>query len=183
VKSHSVRWLIGVGAAIVAAAILYSYFTTGEGTNSVGGPAALAGKTAPSFTVAGIDGKPNSLKMYRGNVIVLNLWATWCPPCRAEMPDLERLYTTYRSRGVVVLGADQGESAATAASFARSLGITYPLLIDRDQQYGRVYAALGLPTSIIIGRDGAIVHGYDGVLTYSQMQTAVAPLLDNTTTQ
>jgi len=93
------------------------------------------------------------------------------------MPDLERLYDAYRKRGVVVVGIDQGESPQRAASFSRALGISYPIWVDEDQQYGRVYAALGLPTTVIIDRNGTVARGFDGPLSYPQMTQALAPLL------
>lgn len=93
------------------------------------------------------------------------------------MPDLERLSQTYAKKNVVVLGVDQGESRERAASFARSLGIHYPILLDEQQQYGRVYAALGLPTTIVVDPQGIIVRGFDGPLSYDQMAGAVAPLI------
>jgi peroxiredoxin len=169
-----VWWLAGVAMAI-AGVLLYDYF--GGGSAAVG-PASLAGHSAPSFTVSDLGGRPTALADFRGRVVVLNLWASWCPPCRAEMPDLERLYRTYRARNVVVLGVDQGEAAARASSFAHSLGITYTILVDEAQSYGRVYKALGLPTTFIIDRDGTVVRGFDGPLTYDQMRAAVAPVID-----
>lgn len=93
------------------------------------------------------------------------------------MPDLQRLFQTYKSQNLVVLGVDQGESAQRVGAFAQSLGIHYPILLDQEQQYGRVYAALGLPTTILIDRSGIVVHGFDGPLSYSQMVAAVTPLL------
>ncbi len=107
----------------------------------------------------------------------MNLWATWCPPCREEMPDLQRLAARERASGLVVVGVDQGESAQRARDFARALDVRYPIWIDSGQLYGRAYAALGLPTTIIVNRRGVIVRGFDGPLTYQQMQAAVGPLL------
>ncbi|MGD1065477.1 MAG: redoxin domain-containing protein, partial [Vulcanimicrobiaceae bacterium] len=78
---------------------------------------------------------------------------------------------------VVVLGVDQGEASSVAAAFARDRGVTFPILVDEQQQYGRTYAALGLPTSIVVGRDGKIVRGVDGAMTLAQMRAAVAPAL------
>lgn len=92
------------------------------------------------------------------------------------MPDLQRLYGKYHSRGVVVLGVDQGESGERAAAFAQSLGIHYPILVDQAQQYGRVYAALGMPTTIVVDRNGVVVRGFDGPLSYDQMVAAIASL-------
>jgi len=166
-------WLVAVAAIVVATLLLRSYFAAGDSA-ARGGPAGLVGSQARSFVVADTAGRPMSLKSFAGKTIVLNLWASWCPPCRAEMPDLERLYRAQRARGVVVVGVDQGESAERAASFAASLGITYPILVDDGQSYGDVYAALGLPSTFVIDPRGTIVRGFDGPLTYAQMRDAVA---------
>jgi peroxiredoxin len=93
------------------------------------------------------------------------------------MPDLQRLYQTYRARNVIVLGVDQGESAQRVGAFAQSLGIHYPLLLDQQQQYGRVYAALGLPTTIVITPEGVVARGFDGPLSYPQMVAAITPFV------
>jgi peroxiredoxin len=160
---------------VVAAVVLAVYF---RGNNAApSGPAALAGQQAPSFTVPQLDGGSSDLAALRGHVLVVNLWATWCPPCRAEMPDLQRLYETYKNRNVVVLGVDQGESATRVAAFAKSLGIHYPILLDQNQQYGRVYAALGLPTTVIVDPNGVVARAFDGPLSHAQMVDAIAPLL------
>ena len=169
------KWLLATGGALIAAVVLRQYFPS---TNPQSTQIAIAGKPAPSFAVPAIDGKRQTLAAYRGRVVVMNLWATWCPPCRAEMPDLERLYETYRSRGLVVIGINQGESRQRAASFAQSLHIRYPIWLDDQQQYGRTYIAIGLPTTVIINRSGiAVPPGFDGPLTYAQMKAAIAPLV------
>lgn len=170
-----IGWLYWAAGAIIVAAVLAVYFR-GGGTAPPVGPESLAGQRAPSFPVPRLGGGSAGLDSYRGNVVVMNLWATWCPPCRAEMPDLQRLYGKYHSRGVVVLGVDQGESAERATEFAQSLRIHYPILIDQNQQYGRVYAALGMPTTIIVDRNGMVVRGFDGPLSYDQMVAAITPL-------
>ena len=145
------------------------------------GPNALAGSPAPNFPVPALSGGISGLGSYRGRVVVMNLWASWCPPCRAEMPDLQRLYAAYAHRNVVVLGVDEGESAERAAAFAHSLQIHYPILIDEQQPYGRVSAALGLPTTVIVDTSGTVVRGFDGPLSYPEMVRAFAPLLGSHT--
>jgi thiol-disulfide isomerase/thioredoxin len=142
-----------------------------------GGPAMLAGAPAQSFPATRLDGKPDALDNYRGRVVLVNLWASWCTPCREEMPDLERLYVAEKDRGLVVLGIDQGESAAAAGAFAREHSVTFPILLDQDQRYGRAYAAIGLPTTVIVDRGGRIVKGIDGALTLAEMRDAVGPVL------
>ncbi|HVS45724.1 MAG TPA: TlpA disulfide reductase family protein [Verrucomicrobiae bacterium] len=166
------RWAVAGVAAVVAALLVWSYFQSG-GTIAAAGPAGLAGSRAPSFSVVDTAGRSLGIANFAGKTIVLNLWASWCPPCRAEMPDLERLYRDERARGVIVIGIDQGESVGRAAAFARSLGITYPILVDDRQQYGGVYAALGLPSTFVIDSHGTIVRGFDGPLTYAQMRDSL----------
>jgi len=124
-----------------------------------------------------LDGAATSPAAYHGRVVLINLWATWCPPCRAEMPDLQRLYARYGSLGFVVLGIDQGESATRAGAFARALGIRYPILLDPMQRYGAAYTAAGLPTTIVLDRAGIVRSAFDGPLSYSQMTAAITPLL------
>ena len=164
-----------LAALIVAAFLVVPLFRGPSGGPA--GPAALVGQAAPVFTLQDDRGRTASLAAYRGKVVVLNLWASWCPPCRAEMPDLERFQAEYAGRGVVVIGVNQGESAERASAFATSLRIHFPIWIDKDQQYGRVFAALGLPTTVVIGRDGKVVKGFDGALTIDQMRSAVQTLV------
>lgn len=172
--NRSVVALVSLALLALAAFVVVPLFRT-DGTRS-GGPAALVGQQAPVFDLRDDRGAAVSLAQYRGKVVVMNLWASWCPPCRAEMPDLQRLSAAYAARGVVVVGLNQGESAARASVFAQSLGIHFPIWIDDAQKYGRLYAALGLPTTVVVGRDGAVVKGFDGPLTFDQMRAAVAPL-------
>ncbi|MGH7746917.1 MAG: TlpA family protein disulfide reductase [Candidatus Dormibacteria bacterium] len=169
--------------AIVAVGLVVLLFKTfgayggGGVARGGGGPAMIAGAPAASFEIASLAGGTSSVAAYRGKVVLVNLWASWCAPCRAEAPSLERLYRAGRQRGLVVLGIDEGEAASSAAGFARTFGITYPILLDADQRYGRAYDALGLPTTVIVDRGGRVVRGIDGELTFEQMQAAIAPVL------
>ncbi len=95
----------------------------------------------------------------------MNLWASWCPPCRAEMPDLQRLAETDAHRGVAVVGVNEGESPQKARAFADALRIRFPIWIDSSERYGLIYAALGLPTTVIVDRRGIVMRGFDGPLT------------------
>lgn len=145
--------------------------------DGAGGPAALAGAPAVSFDIPRLGGGTDGLGRHRGSVVLMNFWATWCPPCKDEMPALERLYRELRGRGLVVLGIDQGEAAGAVAPFVRHLGITFPILLDADQQYASSYISVGLPTSVIVGRDGRVVRGIDGAQTLGQFRSAVLPAL------
>jgi peroxiredoxin len=166
------RWGLAVAAAIIALVILVPLFRTQSARPA--GPAGMVGQRAPIFDLLDDRGAPASLANYRGKVVVMNLWASWCPPCRAEMPDLQSVAAEFARDDVVVVGVNQGESAQRASAFAQSLGIRFPIWIDDGQQYGRVYAALGLPTTVVIDRDGVVESGFDGPMTIAQMRSTIA---------
>jgi thiol-disulfide isomerase/thioredoxin len=162
-------------ALIVAIAVLKPFFV--PQVKTVSGPAGLVGQSAPVFALRDDLGSPVSLAQYRGKIVVMNLWASWCPPCRAEMPDLQRLAAANANRGVAIVGVNEGESPQRARAFAASLGIRFPIWIDDGQRYGRIYAALGLPTTVVVDRNGVVAKGFDGALTYDQMRAALAAVV------
>jgi len=166
------RWVLPAAAVAVAALILIPLFRSSG--PAVSGPSGMVGESAPVFVLQDDAGNAVSLAQYRGKIVVMNLWASWCPPCRAEMPDLQSVAREFAKDGVVVVGVNQGESAERAASFARSLDIAFPIWIDDAQRYGRVYAALGLPTTVVIDRRGVVERGFDGPLTIQEMRKTIA---------
>lgn len=172
--------VVGAAALVAVVIIVNSYFGRSGpmmGAMSGGGPAMLAGAPAQSFPAKRLDGVTDALENYRGKVVLVNLWASWCAPCRSETPALEQLYRENASRGFVVLGIDQGESLNVARDFANSLKLTYPILVDEDQHYGRAYAAVGLPTSLLVDRSGHIVRGIDGEQTLAEFRGLIGPTL------
>lgn len=143
----------GLRIALITAAI---------GIAVVAGMAALRGRTpslAPDFAVPDLDGQAVRLSALRGSVVLLNLWTTWCPPCREEMPSMERLYQRLRDRGFVLLAVSQDEgSKAVVEPFVRDLGLTFPVLIDPEHQVGDRYRVWGYPESFLIDREGRVVE-------------------------
>ncbi len=120
-------------------------------------PAPEVGHPAPDFVLAALDGPEVRLSDLRGKVVVLNFWATWCPPCRREMPALEVIWQQHNRGDVVVLGIDQGESAGVVSEYVRqNVGVTFPLLLDRRQDVGDLYLVRSLPTTFFIDRAGII---------------------------
>jgi thiol-disulfide isomerase/thioredoxin len=172
---RSLVWAIAIAILAIAAYELVPLFAS-PGTRGAG-PQALVGQSAPIYALRDDRGLPVSLERYRGHIVLMNLWASWCPPCRAEMPDLQRLQTAYAHGGIAIIGVNEGESPQRARSFADSLGIRFPVWIDGTQRYGRTYAALGLPTTVILDRRGVVVRGFDGPLTFAQMESAVTSLV------
>ena len=119
--------------------------------------APMTGFLAPDFTLTALAGGNMQLSTLRGKPVILNFWATWCPPCRAEMPELEALWQRYRDDGLLLIGVDQGENAATVEQFARGVvGTTFPLLLDTNQAVGRAYGVRALPTTVFIDAEGRI---------------------------
>jgi peroxiredoxin len=172
VNSRAIVWTVfAVALATVLLVVVPLFRSQPPPAN---GPAGLAGAQAPVFALHDDTGVPVSLARYRGDVVVMNLWASWCPPCRAEMPDLQRVADAYRARRLVIVGVNEGETAGRAHAFAAALGIAFPIWVDEDQRYGRAYGALGLPTTVIVGRDGKVLRGFDGALSYEQMREAVS---------
>jgi peroxiredoxin len=108
----------------------------------------------PDFTLPTAQGKKLSLKSFRGKVVFLNFWASWCAPCREEMPAMERLYQEFKNRDFVVLAINVKDKRSDALAFIKELKLTYPIVFDPDGQVGLLYGAWGLPTTYLIGAKG-----------------------------
>jgi peroxiredoxin len=108
----------------------------------------------PDFSIAGFDGKKVSLKDFRAKVVFLNFWATWCVPCREEMPAMQRLYHEFKDRNFVILAVNVKDRKQDAINFLKELKITYPAAFDPEGQVGLLYGAWGLPTTYLIGPQG-----------------------------
>jgi len=119
-------------------------------------PIPLAGHPAPDFTLPTPGGGALSLTDLRGQAVVLNFWASWCGPCRAEMPELQAVYQQHSPGGLIVLGVNQGEPEDTAVAFATQYGLTFPILLDQQMQVGQAYQTNSLPTTFFIDRNGVI---------------------------
>lgn len=109
---------------------------------------------APHFTLPNLEGKRVSLKDFRGKLLLLNFWASWCIPCREEMPAIERLYQRYKNQGFVILGVNVKDDKKSALSFVRELNITFPIGFDPNGEVGLLYGAWGLPTTYLIDAKG-----------------------------
>jgi cytochrome c biogenesis protein CcmG, thiol:disulfide interchange protein DsbE len=134
------------------------------------------GFLAPDFTLTGTNGKQVSLSDYRGQPVVLNFWATWCPPCRAEMPFFQNASVKYNGRAVI-LGIDQAESAATVTTFAAQVGVSYPLLLDLDSAVNLRYNIRALPTTIFIDASGVIREIHVGIISQAVLEDRIERLL------
>ncbi len=119
-------------------------------------------RLAPEFRLPDLSGKQVSLADQRGKIVFLNFWATWCPPCRAEMPAMERLFQRMQNRDFVMLAIDFQESQQQAQKFMDEFQFTFPVLLDTDGTVGTTYGVMGLPTTYILDREGRIVASVVG---------------------
>ena len=121
-------------------------------------PSPREGFLAPDFTLDTLQGEKVALSGLRGKIVVVNIWATWCPPCRKETPALEKSYEQYKDSGVVILGVDltNQDLVSDVESFVQEFGLTYLILLDRDGSVGILYQIKGLPSTFFINREGII---------------------------
>jgi len=120
--------------------------------------APLAGFAAPDFTLETPDGDAYTLSQLRGQAVLVNLWATWCPPCRAEMPTIERMYQEYKGRGFIVLAVNMTtqDDPFAVLPFTQEHGLTFPILLDETNDVASAYQLRSLPSSYFIDPDGII---------------------------
>ncbi|KRT58851.1 TlpA disulfide reductase family protein [endosymbiont of Ridgeia piscesae] len=113
-----------------------------------------ATQPAPDFTLKSLSGENLRLSELRGEVVMINFWASWCGPCRQEMPLLEALYQRYRPLGFTLLGVNVEQESAKARKLAKELGVSFPILFDSDNQVSKNYGVAAMPTTLLIDRDG-----------------------------
>ena len=118
--------------------------------------AVTAQAPAPDFTLKSAEGRNLRLQEQRGQVVLVNFWASWCGPCKQEMPHLNRLYDKYRSSGFVLMGVNVDEDPKTAAGTAGRFGLRFPVLFDADKAVSKLYDLQSMPATVLIDRDGKV---------------------------
>jgi peroxiredoxin len=169
---------LAVGLALIAAS-LFGLWWLGRASplpSAVAG-AAAPGKPAPDFVLPDANGKLVRLSELRGQVVLVNLWATWCPPCIAEMPDLAAVYNAYKAEGFMILGVNDQERKETVLDFLAHNALPYPTLLDPDSRVARAYGTSFLPASFLIDRRGVLRATYPGQTNRAKLETTIKPLL------
>jgi cytochrome c biogenesis protein CcmG, thiol:disulfide interchange protein DsbE len=168
--------IVGVGALL--GLLVYGVKATGPGHTLDDAIARGQRPAAPAIALPRLEGGATaSLADYRGRVVVLNYWASWCTPCRQESPLLERWQRRISSRGGTVLGVDSLDVTADARAFVRKFGLTYPMLRDRDGDTQRRFGVTGYPETLIVDRDGRIAALQRGPVDEAFLRRTVLPLL------
>jgi thiol-disulfide isomerase/thioredoxin len=128
---------------------------------------------ASDFKLQDLSGKNVSLSDFKGKKVYLNFWATWCPPCKGEMPDIEKLYNETKNSDLVILAIDIGEDRDTVQSFLKSNNYNFNVLLDMDQSTASKYNINGIPTSYFINKDGTISAKRVGAMSLSEMKSYI----------
>lgn len=150
------QWAVVIGAVLVLGAGSFTF----ERLSETSAPHVAIGAEAPPFSARTVDGKGQikGLADYKGSVTILNVWATWCGPCKAEMPALERLYRAFGPQGlkVVAVSIDETASDDSVRAYARNMGLTFDILHDPQYRIEGAYQVVGYPSSYVIDRQGVI---------------------------
>jgi cytochrome c biogenesis protein CcmG/thiol:disulfide interchange protein DsbE len=189
------RWIVA-GAAAVAVALFAVPMLIGRGSYPHIGASAAAdgevpvgttggcprkpeGKAKLNYTLKDISGKNVRLSDFKGKVIVMNFWATWCGPCKVEIPAFIQLYDQYKDKGLVIVGVSTDDEPEPLRAYAQSMKMNYPVLVGRDKEevldaWGPIYA---IPTTFFVGRDGSICGKHMGPATKEDFEREIKALL------
>jgi len=151
------RWVASVGLVVIVGLLLAA----------CGGSAQypMPGNPAPDFTLKDLQGRDVKLSQFKGKPVLLNFWASWCEPCRLELPLIEATQQKHQGQDLVILGVNNGEPPEVVQSFVNENHLTFPVVLDASNEVSRAYQVNGIPSSVFINSDGQIVNRHSGVFT------------------
>jgi len=183
-------FFVGVGIALIGVmAVLLLVFgkkdSAGSQSASAGSSPSSSGSAipaevnyaAPELSLQNVNGETEALTDYLDQVVLVNNWATWCPPCKAEIPTLEAYYKAHKEQGFVIIGVEAGEPQSEVSQFVQGSVITYPIWIDPQNASLRAFGSSGLPNSFVIDRSGAVRMAWVGEITRDALEKYVTPLI------
>jgi thiol-disulfide isomerase/thioredoxin len=176
-RSLAGRWIfLLVAVLVVGGGLIFLNRVPGQSRLAQLEPAPIKGHPAPEISLVSTGGEPLSLSDFKGKPVVINFWATWCAPCRAETPDLQEVHRELGDEmvifGVNVTQQDQGDIEA----FLQEFGVTYPVGLDVDGEAFRAYSVLGLPTTVFVDRNGIINEVFTGPVTKAYVASKLGDL-------
>jgi thiol-disulfide isomerase/thioredoxin len=172
--------MIGVGLVTLG---LLSFIYLGSGKSQTAGESDFSAipvevnYAAPDLQLRDVTGSTASLEMYHGKVVLVNLWATWCPPCKAEMPTLQNFYEEYKDTGFVVIAIDSGETIDLVKSFVGEYGLTFPVWLDEGYVTEKVFGTISLPSSWVIDRAGKVRLSWVGEISSRILEKYVPSII------
>jgi len=169
--------LFGLGSILIVAALYFILRAQVPQADLSTVPAKVS-FPAPELTLTDTQGVSRSLADYRGQVVLVNLWATWCPPCKEEMPTLQAFYDKYKKNGFVIIAVNDGDPEADVLQFVEDYELTFPVWLDPTYiATEQAFRTLNLPTSFVIDRSGTIQLTWVGGINSSMLEKHVAPLI------
>ncbi len=139
---------------------------------------AAADYSAPSLTLNDLDGNPRSLSDYRGQVMLVNLWAAWCPPCVEELPTLDAFYSDYAANGFLLVGINDGEELSVVKNYVTRTGLTFPIWLDPSYLSESAFGTMNLPSSYVIDRQGQVRLQWVGAISRAMLEKYVVPIIE-----
>nr|BAL56933.1 alkyl hydroperoxide reductase/thiol specific antioxidant/Mal allergen [uncultured Chloroflexota bacterium] len=133
--------------------------------------------SAPSLTLNDLSGQPHSLRDYLGQIVLVNLWATWCPPCKAEMPTLNAYYQDHRNKGFTLIAINAGDPANLVEDFVKGYNLSLIVWLDPQNQASRAFQVMSYPSSFVIDRQGTVRLAWVGAITRNMLEKYVTPLI------
>ena len=168
------RLLAGVGAVV---AVIVALLMTGLGRDPSVIASPLVGRAAPNFTLPQLDGPPVTLAKQRGQVVVINFWASWCAECHAEQAALDQVWQQFQDSGVVVIGVNFEDSVGAARGYVRSEDVTYPVVEDDGSKTALAYGLRGVPETFVVNRSGRIVKHVIGPVAAAALSSDINSML------
>jgi thiol-disulfide isomerase/thioredoxin len=172
--------LIGAGLLVIGVVALIALPRNGvsaQGQEKSAIPA-IVDFSAPDLALSDLQGNPTALSDYRGQWVLVNNWATWCPPCKAEMPTLQAYYEAHRDKGFVIIAIDAGDPIPEVADFVKSYGLTFPVWPDPQETAIDAFRNNALPSSYLIDPQGTVRLAWNGAISRSVLERYVTPLLE-----
>ena len=168
--------VLGLVAGLVVFIGLPRWPAASAGPASTPAPAPIVGAPAPDFSLQDLNGNTVTLSALQGQVVAVNFWATWCGPCRLEMPALQARYASLQASGFTVLAINFSDTQEAAERFAGELGLTFPVLIDPGDTVNDLYRVRGYPTTFFIDRDGMVARQHVGYMSEGQLEDYLTAL-------
>jgi cytochrome c biogenesis protein CcmG, thiol:disulfide interchange protein DsbE len=173
--------LIAIGVFLIGAAVIPFLVRGQEAALDGAGlvrPPVIMNQPAPRLSLTDLNGNPVSLNDYLGKVVLVNNWATWCPPCKAEMPELQAYYQAHGTQAFVIVAIESGEPAVTVSSFVTQLGMTFPVWLDLKGAAVEVFKNMNLPSSYLVDQSGMLRMSWTGAVNQPTLEKYVTPLLE-----
>ena len=171
------RKAVLIVVAIVVAFAVYKVGWRSSGPSKVGRPSSLVHSVAPDFSLRDLNNQPLDLANYRGKVVLLDFWATWCTPCRGEIPHFVELQDKYREQGLQVIGISMDDDAKPVREFYQQFKMNYPVALGNEKVAEAYGGVLGLPVAFLIGRDGRVAVKHLGEVAMPVLEQEINSLL------